>query len=250
MNQASVGFHCPECVSKGGQKVRTMSSLQPTPIVTYAMISINVAVFVIGIAMGSDVSQNNGDLMFDGALFAPNIDRLGEWWRVFTAGFLHASLFHLALNMFALYVLGKMVEPALGSVSYAALYMCSIVAGSFGALLLDPNALTVGASGAVFGLMGAIVMIQRRVGLSIWDTGIGALIGINLLISVTVANISLGGHLGGLVGGLAAGWVLTDGRKFLKAKWLPELAVVGMTAMWFFGCLAIAGRTDVIGVLG
>lgn len=246
MNQASVGFHCPECFREGRQKVRTMSSLAPRPIVTYVMIAMNVAVFVAGLAMGSGVGQNSSDLIQNGALSGPHVEVLGEWWRVFTAGFLHVGIFHLGLNMFALYVLGRVVEPALGTVGYIALYFCSIAAGSFGALLLEPNHFTVGASGAVFGLMGAMVMLQRRSGISIWESGIGALIGLNLLISLTVSHISMGGHLGGLVGGLAAGWVLTDGRNFLRPKWLPELVVIAMTGAWFLGCLYIAGHPDLV----
>ncbi len=227
-----------------------MRSLVQQPIVTQVLIGINVVVFLADIATGGTIRRAGGDVFADGALYGPNIDRLGEWWRVITAGFLHDGIFHLGLNMFALWILGRIVEPALGRLPYVLLYMASLVAGSFGALLLEPDAITVGASGAVFGLMGAVVMVQRRIGLSIWDTGIGALILLNVLISVGVSNISLGGHMGGLVGGLITGWVLTEGRSRLGAKYLPEALTLAIGLAFFFGAIAIAGRGDSPFVIG
>ncbi len=130
--------------------------------------------------------------------------RDGELWRLVTSGFLHGGLFHLLANMLALYILGQMIEPALGRLRFALLYFVALLCGSFGALLLSPDSLTVGASGAVFGLLGAAAIIARSRGISLMESGLGLWIGINLLITFTIPGISIGGHLGGLAGGALA----------------------------------------------
>ena len=127
-----------------------------------------------------------------------------------TAGFLHAGFFHLLFNMFSLWILGSMLEPAIGRVRFALIFFVSLLAGSFGALLVDPNSLTVGASGGIFGLMGAAVVVMRNRGINIMESGLGLWIGLNLLLTFTVSGISIGGHIGGLVGGALAALVLFD----------------------------------------
>ncbi len=115
--------------------------------------------------------------------------------------------------MVVLFILGRMLEPGIGGARFAAIYFVSLLAGAFGALLLDPDQLTVGASGAIFGLMAAAFVIARRRGMEALSNEIGVLVGINLLITFTIPNISIGGHLGGLiVGGLAA-LVVTAGER-------------------------------------
>src|SRR6185436_423432 len=113
-----------------------------------------------------------------------------------------------ALNMYILYWLGQMIEPALGHLRFTALYFASLIAGSFGALLLSPDRLTVGASGAVFGLMGAAFVMQHARGINPWQSGLGPVILFNLAFSFIVPNISIGGHLGGLVGGALAAFLM------------------------------------------
>ena len=127
-----------------------------------------------------------------------------------TAGFLHAGFFHLLFNMFSLWILGALLEPAIGQLRFALIFFVSVLAGSFGALLVEPNALTVGASGGIFGLMGAAVVVMRNRGINPMESGLGLWIGLNLLITFTVPGISIGGHIGGLIGGALAALVLFD----------------------------------------
>ena len=137
----------------------------------------------------------------------------GEFYRLVTAGFLHLGLLHLAMNMLSLYFLGRLVEPALAqrrSWSFPVLYVGSLVGGSIGAMLLDPVSLAVGASGAIYGLLGAAVGIPLRRGLGWNSAGVGPWIALNLVFSATVPGVSLGGHIGGLIAGLLLGWLLGD----------------------------------------
>ncbi len=129
----------------------------------------------------------------------------GEWWRLLTAGFLHGGLFHLALNMYALYFLGRMLEPALGHVRFGAIYFASLLAGSFGAVLLSPETPVVGASTAIFGLFGAAIVMARNRGIDLMASGLLPILLINLAITFFPGfNISICCHLGGLIGGVLA----------------------------------------------
>jgi membrane associated rhomboid family serine protease len=233
MTTASVGFHCPECARTGVQKVYTRSSIAALnrPVVTQALIGVNAAVYVTGlVTRAADV--------VDGGLYGPAV-AAGEWWRIVTSGFLHAGMLHLFLNMYLLYLLGSSLEPALGRARFAAVYGTSLLCGSLGVLLLQPNALTVGASGAVFGLMGALYVIARHRGIDPWSTGIGPTIAINLLFTFLVPGISIGGHLGGLVGGALCALLLTDGARSLGTSGALG-AVVGLGGAAFAACLLVA----------
>lgn len=233
MNQASVGFHCPECTRSGAQKIVRPNQLIGRPIVTQALIALNVAVFVAGMGGGLRTSQS---MTIDGGLIASastGVELIGvahgEWWRLVTSGFLHANLLHIGFNCLVLYQLGQLLEPVLGRVRFTAVYFAAMLTGSFGVLLLSPDRLTVGASGAVFGLMGAAIAVFRSRGINPFDTGLGGAVMINLLITFTLPGISIGGHVGGLVGGFVAGWILTDlGPRVLKD---PNLALTLVVAM-------------------
>ena len=181
-----------------------------------------------------------GEVHADLGLFGPSVDLAGEWWRIFTSGFLHVGLIHVGFNMFLLWQLGKLLEPGIGTARFVVLYVTSLVSGSFGALLFDPLALTVGASGAVFGLMGAAFVILRNRGFDPWRSGLGGLIVINVIITFTVSGISVGGHLGGLAGGALAGLAIAPkGRKVPTAQAIGTTAAIGIAA--FFGALWAAG---------
>ena len=130
--------------------------------------------------------------------FGPSIRYDNEWYRIITSGFLHSGLLHLAFNMYALWVIGNMLEPALGRLRFGIIYLGGLIAGSLGALVLDPNSLAVGASGAIFALFAATFIAQRAAGIDPWRSGIALTIGINLLITLAIPFISKGGHLGGL----------------------------------------------------
>lgn len=217
MNQASVGFHCPECVKGGGQKVytaRTMPS-SSAAMVTTVLVAMNVAIYVVS-SLGAGLSQPSFPVQLDFALIGQGLSAEGligvaegEWYRLITGGFLHGSLLHLGFNMYVLWILGKQLEPSLGRIGFAAVYFASMLAGSFGVMVLDPGALTVGASGAVFGLFGYAVVAQFVRGVNPMQTGLGLVIALNLVFTFVVPGISIGGHVGGLLGGLAAG-VLHD----------------------------------------
>jgi len=208
MTATQVGMRCPEC-SRQRTQVRTMRSLESDPRLTYALIAANVIAFLGVVASGGTLFSGGGTLTIDGALRG-NFVADGEWWRLLTSGFLHAGLIHLFLNMFILYLLGGLLEPAIGKVRFGLIYLVALLSGSFGALLLTPDALTLGASGAVFGLMGAAVIVMRARGINPMESGIGMLILLNLGITFLVPGISIGGHVGGLIGGGLAAYVLFD----------------------------------------
>lgn len=219
MVTASVGFHCPQCARQGRQQVHTRQTLaaRRRPEVTTAIIGLNVVVFVLaGLSSGS-LFDPWGALYIDYGtigLARDGVDLIGvdtgEWYRLVTGGFLHANLLHLGMNMYLLYLLGSVLEPAFGRVRFAVIYVVTLLTGSLGVMLIDPNSLTVGASGAVFGLMGVMVVAQRASGIDVWRNGIGGLVLLNVLITFTIPNISIGGHVGGLVGGLLVGALLVE----------------------------------------
>lgn len=241
MTPTSVGMRCPEC-ARDRTQVRTARSITSDPTLTYVLIGVNVLVFVGGMLSGASTTGARGGFEADGGLFGPAV-AAGEWYRIVTAGFLHAGLFHLAFNMFALWILGGLLEPAIGRLRFGVIYAVSLLAGSFGALLASPEALTVGASGAIFGLMGAAVVVMRNRGINPMENGLGLWIGLNLLITFTVPGISIGGHIGGLVGGMLAALLMFEVGD--RVRGLPALvptvlaAAVGVAAV--AGSLAVAG---------
>jgi membrane associated rhomboid family serine protease len=197
MTATPVGMRCPECAGQKTQ-VRTMRSMAVEPTVAYVLIAINVLMY-----FGQQASPDNA-VYRDFVLYGPFVAD-GEWWRLLTAGFLHGGLFHLLLNMYALFFLGRMLEPALGHVRFGAIYFAALLAGSFGAVLLNPATPVVGASTAIFGLFGAAIVMARNRGIDIMASGLGPILLINLAITFFPGlNISIGGHLGGLVGGVLA----------------------------------------------
>jgi membrane associated rhomboid family serine protease len=227
MISAPVGFQCPECV-KGAPRVRTIRSLGGDPYVAYALIAVNVAVFVAGV--GRDQAVRLG-------LDGPDVAH-GDWWRLVTSGFLHFDLLHIGFNMLLLWWLSSQIglERTLGRLRFGVLYAVALLSGSLGVLLLDPRALTGGASGAVFGLMGAAAVLMRRRGIDVMQSGLGGLIVINLLFSLR-PGVSIGGHLGGLVGGAIAGsiYASTDDERVGTAACVLLGATVAAASLWVAG---------------
>ena len=230
MTPTPVGMRCPGC-ARERTHVRTMRSLPAhAAVVTRALIVINVLVFIVELGTGTSLGGSQaGTLVAKGGLFGPAIADQHQYYRLVTSGFLHYSLLHIAFNMFFLYIIGQILEPAIGSLNFAAVYFVSLLAGSFGALLFQPDALTVGASAAAFGVFGALIVVAWDRGISIWRSGLGPTLLINVVFSLSVAGISIGGHLGGFVGGALAGWVILQ----LGEKRRMEGAALA-------GCLAIA----------
>src|SRR4029450_12673292 len=144
MTSTPVGMSCPECARRGATRVRTMRSVSEEPSLTYILIRINVLAGVGSVVGGGGATRSS--LTQDGGLSAHFIAD-GEYYRLLTAGFLHAGLFHLLTNMLSLWILGTMIEPAIGSWRFGLIYFVSLLCGSLGALVLSPDSLTVGASG-------------------------------------------------------------------------------------------------------
>ena len=233
MTSTTVGMRCPDCAGEKTQ-VRTLRSLTVEPRVTYAIMAVCVVAWLAEFAGGGIDSRAylDGALVKGGSLGGEFVGvQEGEPWRLLTSGFLHdpRSPIHILFNMYILYWLGTMLEPALGHLRFAALYLASLLAGSLGALLVEPNSFTVGASGAVFGLMGAAFVMQRAQGVDPMQSGIGPVILINLALSFIIPNISIGGHLGGLVGGAAAALGMDAVRRKLPA--VGVCAAIGAVAV-------------------
>ena len=217
MTPAPVGLRCPEhsgkpqgvkkVTSAAGRVASGQGSRSGYP-VTIALIAINVGIYLLELAIGGSQDGTGNKIWLHGALVgegayvdgSPAGVANGEWWRLITSAFLHAGIFHLATNMLGLYWLGRVLEVLIGSWRYLLLYLASALSGAAGALWLSgPFDVTVGASGAIFGILGALLVLERKGAI---NTGgqIIALIVLNLLISF-LPGISIGGHIGGFIGG-------------------------------------------------
>jgi membrane associated rhomboid family serine protease len=241
MTPTPVGMRCPEC-ARQRTPVRTLRNTARQPNVTLALIAINVIAFLAEQGQFTVASSSiHGRVIEEGVLFRYGVGVEHQYWRIVTSAFLHENLIHIGFNMYLLYLLGMMLEPAIGSVRFAAIYTTALLAGSFGALFATA-APSLGASGAIFGLMGAAVVELRARGISVMQSGIGGLIIINLIFSFTFANISVGAHIGGLIGGALAGLAirLADSRRSLA---LGIAGCVLLSAVAVAGALAVAGST-------
>jgi membrane associated rhomboid family serine protease len=241
MTPTSVGMRCPEC-SREKTRVVRRGYAPGEPIATYTLIGMNVLAFLATMASGASLTGSVGGntVLEKAALNGPKIAD-GEVWRIVTSGFMHYGLFHILFNMYALYILGQLLEPAVGRVRFVLIYFVALIAGSVGALVLDPNAYTAGASGAVFGLMSAAIVVMRNRGINALESGLGVWLFLNLAITFTVSGISIGGHIGGLIGGALAAWVLVElPERFRVPRWSAEAvaAVLGVGA--FVAAIAIA----------
>jgi membrane associated rhomboid family serine protease len=225
MTPAPVGQRCPEHsgkaqgVSRMTTGIRRAATTGTTGTVTRVLIGINVLLYLAELLQGAGVNAASGSIYAGGVLVASARDfqghvlpaslgvgnligvAHGDWWRLITAAFLHYGPIHLGLNMLALYWFGTPVERYLGRWRYVLLYLVSGLAGSAGALLLTPTSPTVGASGAIFGILGAAFVLERQGAYVLGGSALG-LIAINLVFSLSFrGNISVGGHIGGLIGG-------------------------------------------------
>jgi membrane associated rhomboid family serine protease len=224
MTPTPVGMRCPDCARRR-TPVHTMRSMAVEPIATYILLAINVAIFV-----GARSSQQ---AYVDLVLFGPAVAD-GDWWRLLSSGFLHTEFWHIALNGLALFWLGRMIEPALGHVRFVAIYLASLLTGSLGVLILDPNSPTLGASGAIYGLLGAAIVMARNRNIDLVQSGLLPILAINLLMTFFISGISIGGHIGGLIGGLVVTWGVEELAKRRRASALPAVllcALVGVAAV-------------------
>jgi membrane associated rhomboid family serine protease len=207
LREASVGYQCIDCVNEGQRTVRRATTVAgaPTPggrrlVVMPILVGLNLLVYVITAIQAHNVAQNQNSELFLDWYLSPGTVASGEWWRLLTSGFLHFGPVHIALNMIALYVLGRDLEPLLGRLRFAVLYAVSLLGGGISVFLFGGFSTAVaGASGAVFGLMGGIAVVIFRLRLN--PGPVLGIIAINVFMSVTLSGISLLGHLGGLVVG-------------------------------------------------
>jgi len=235
MTPTPVGMRCPECAKQRTKVTRGAAGpgRYDAP-ATYVLIALNVVAYLAEVAGGSGgLTPSGSSILIDFGLFGPYVAE-GEWYRLLTSGFLHASLLHIGFNMFALYFLGRILEPGIGTPRFVALYFASLFAGSLGALLLDPNALTIGASGAVFGIFGATFVIARHRRIEGLAASIGFVLVLNLAITFGSSQISVGGHLGGLAAGvLCALFIVAGERGMLGPRRLP-MELLAMAAIGLF----------------
>jgi membrane associated rhomboid family serine protease len=273
MTEASVGHQCPECVSQGRRTQRsartafggTAAGQQGT--VTKILIGLNVAVAILGVlvsgakaAVGGGLFTGAGAVQAYGAVIAhtvylaptgqvfnqpvagaqaiPGIDH-GAWYRLITAMFIHYGLLHLLVNMWALWVLGRQLEAALGRGRFLALYLLAGIGGNVAAYLFSPNSLTAGASTALFGLFAAYAIIVRRLGGSLASVLPVLLINLVLTFSFS-AYISVAGHLGGLVTGAMVGAGLAYAPRSARTQ-VQAAVIVGVLILLLF--LTVIGST-------
>ena len=229
--QAAVGVICPDCMALARKNApRTKPAIltrltgQGQPTVTYSLIGITLFVYVLQFALGNTITNA---LLYAGVY---NLPGYFEPWRMLTTALVHGSILHVLLNMYTLWILGQILEPMLGRARFFSLYLLSGLAGSLGVLFLaNPGQPVVGASGAIFGLMGAFLVIQRRLGGS--STQLLILVGINLVIGFLPGlNIAWQAHVGGLIGGAVLGLIFTQTRRPAQ-KILQTLMLVAFAAL-------------------
>jgi membrane associated rhomboid family serine protease len=246
MTATPVGMRCPDC-SRQKTPVRTMRNIYAEPTATYILIGICVLLYLGTWMSGGDTSSVYIDLgTLGSASFRgePIGVADGEYYRLVTGAFLHdpSNPLHILFNMYILYWLGTMLEPVLGHLRFVALYFASLLAGSFGALVASPHSLTVGASGAVFGLMAAAFIFQRARGVDPWRSGLGPVILFNLALPFLFPNlnISIGAHVGGLIGGAIAALAIEYLGQRRRGDLYPVLACVAVGAVSVVGAISAA----------
>jgi membrane associated rhomboid family serine protease len=244
MTIAPVGIRCPEHSGKAQGVQRVTRGVRRAAFegtgakVTKALIGINVAVYVAELATGGGVNGTGSTIYLKGVLVGPLLEQ-GEWWRLLTAAFLHYGPVHLILNMVALYWFGSLLEERIGSGRYLLLYLVSGLAGSAGALLWSNGFLTptVGASGAIFGILGAGLVLERQRDYVFGGSALGVIL-INFVFTFSISGISKGGHIGGLVGGIVCALGLTRFGRGHAAYGRPGL--LGAATIVLVGVAAIA----------
>lgn len=269
MRDASVGFQCPECVKQGAKSTRSAQAAyggarSANPALTsYLLITINVAVWLAVLLTGGRTSRLidllgltpnggcvEGRYVFDvsqalcttqGGVWTPGVAD-GSFWQLLTSTFLHVEIWHIAGNMLALYVLGPQIEAVLGRARFVALYLVSGLVGSATVLwLANEYATTLGASGAIYGLFAALAVIVYKTGGDL--RSLAGLVLINLLITVSVPNVSWQGHLGGFIGGALITALLVyapRGPRRSTVQW------VGIGGLFALVVLAVIVRTAVL----
>ena len=241
MTFGPVGIRCPDHSGKAQGARRVVQNVQRRTnrnpgIVTTALIAINVGIYLLQLAGGAPITASSGWIYEHGALFGPYVAQ-GDWYRLLSAAFLHYGPIHLGMNMLALWWIGRPLEDWLGPVRYVLLYLVSGLAGSAGALIANPTGVTVGASGAIFGILGAAIVLERQQTYVLGGSAITLLV-VNLAFTFAVPGISIGGHLGGLAGGALA--ILAMSRLGKRSAVHSRFDVLSIASLLAIGVLSVA----------
>nr|WP_208379831.1 rhomboid family intramembrane serine protease [Microbacterium endophyticum] len=249
--QAAVGVICPECLQ---EQQRAQTPAQRTaqrrwnrrpsrggvvavggrPVVTYSIIGVTAAVFLLQLLTGNAIDQW---LAFYAPWLYPSVSGVFEPWRVLTGALVHSGFWHIGLNMLALWMIGRSLEPLLGRWRFLTLYVVGALGGSVAVALLAFTTPVVGASGAIFALFGALVVIGRHIGAEV--TGIMIVLGINLVIGFLPGfGISWQAHVGGLVAGALLGLIYARTRRASQRGWQIALTILLVAVL--IGLLALA----------
>lgn len=236
MTFAPVGIRCPDHAGQPQGAARVSHGMRRASwegtgaLVTKSLIGINVAIYLMELALGGNISGTGNEIYRKGVLYGPAVAN-GDWWRLFTSMFLHYGPLHLALNVLALWWFGAAVETVLGRGRFLLLYLVSGLAGAAGALVVSPETLTVGASGAIFGILGAAFVLERQ-RLYVLGGSALSLIVLNLAFTFFIPGISIGGHLGGLFAGALGTFALSRFGTGHAAYGRPGLVgVLGLVAI-------------------
>jgi membrane associated rhomboid family serine protease len=250
---AAVGVICPECLrdqqkaaspaqrkaERRWSRTRSVTVADSRPIVTYAIIGITLFVYLLTLIPGIGSTIQNQLLFIAPALY-PDLTGRFEPWRLLTVALVHGSFFHVGLNMLALWMIGRSLEPLLGRWRFLTLYLLSALGGSVAVTLLSFLTPVVGASGAIFGLFGALLVIGRHIGANI--AGIAIILGVNLVIGFLPGfNVSWQAHIGGLLVGLLVAFIYTRTRARRQRGLQIALLVAvgaGLIALLFVPVLA------------
>ena len=206
MNSASIGYQCPDCAGNTTKIIRPRSRNTFVPLKEKAKVTKFLSISLIIVYLFQSLL---GDVLIENfALFAPYVSN-GKWWLLITAGFLHGSILHLFFNAYILWVVGSQLENIVGSMKFTIIYFASLLGGSLASFLFSPsNSYSVGASGAIFGLMGAMLIVGRKFNLDI--SQITTLVLINVVLGFVISGIDWRAHLGGLAAGALTTWVLIN----------------------------------------
>lgn len=232
---APVGFQCPQCVAEGARSIPATRTAVGGRVVagtgtqlTMGLIGLNGLVWLAAVVGGFPFVARWG-------MFPPAVAD-GEWWRLLTASFLHREVWHIGVNMYALWILGGLLEPLLGRGRYLALYLVSAVGGTAASYAFsEPLVLSYGASGAVFGLFGAAYVVMRRLRRDV--TGVTVVLLLSVVLGFVVQGIDWRAHLGGLASGaaLAAAFAYAPRARRTEAAWAAGVALlvlIGLLVAW------------------
>jgi membrane associated rhomboid family serine protease len=219
---APVGFLCPDDAKQSPRVRRAQAAFDGSRPITMGLLGVIAIVFILQQLPGADGTVERALW-----LYGPDVAG-GSWWRIVTSGFIHFGIIHVAFNSYMLWQLGGQLEGVLGRAAFAGVYLAGLLGGAAGAIALEFGSPAGGASGAVFGLIGAGLLLMRQRGVAPMRSSLGQLLLFNIVFTFVVPNISIGGHAGGLIGGGLAFLALGAARDHQRNAWRAVLVAVGL----------------------